>query len=148
MNALSRPLEHVLPARAATRLIVARRAVLVRLARAQARVARAWRAVQPWLAGAALVLAWSTACSWLDARDRAVLLDRERVHARALERQNTGLRGALAQANLSGDHNVFYVLEGASISEVAGKMERLSKSIAGDTYRLEVASSPAKGRRP
>lgn len=121
-----RPLDHVLPGRAAASFIRLRGRAGPALQLIAADLARAWRLAQPWLAGAALVLGILLVEAWMRGLDRENDFDSVVRALDKVQAENQQLRGELAEASAMRAGSLFYLIEGNSIKEVGDKLNRLS----------------------
>jgi hypothetical protein len=128
-----RPLDQVLPARAAMALIHARPRLRVAIATSRC----AWRVSQPWLAGVSLVLAYLLAASWADRNDAAESFAIAERAISTLQRENQVLRSRIAeQAAYNKGGSLFYVIEGQSLQDVADKLNKVSIDLELTRYDL------------
>jgi hypothetical protein len=106
---------------------------------------RWWQLVQPWLAGAGLVMAYLLAQAWISAGEHenaAAALRQERA---VLVDENKALRAELAEVSALRTGNLFFLIEGNSTRELRDKLQRLSMLIAGEHFALQESM---KGRTP
>lgn len=136
----ARSLDELLPQRAAIRWICVRRWLRPRALAAIEGLGRAWSKAAPWLAGAAVVLAYLLVCAWIDRRDAVADASVAFKAVAFLQQENRSLRSRLVQRDMTSTRNLFYVVEGETLDEAATKLQRLSLAIAGDAYDMKTAA--------
>lgn len=133
----ARPLDEILPQRAAVRWIRARGWIQPRARRLLEAVWRAWFRAMPWFAGAAIVLAYLLICTWLDRRDAEASFETATRAITVLQRDNTRLRSRLAEREaVNGTRPLFYLIESDSLDAAADKLRQVAMTIAGDAYDM------------
>jgi hypothetical protein len=98
---------------------------------------RGWALVQPWLAGAGLVMAYLLAQAWISASDLRNATAALRQERAILVDENKALRAELAEAGALRTGNLFFLIEGNSTRELRDKLQRLSMLIAGEHFALQ-----------
>jgi hypothetical protein len=142
----ARPLDEILPQRAAIRWICLRRWSFPRLRRASESIWRAWQIAQPWIAALAFVLLYGAIAAWLEAEDARVRDAEARVEIERLERENFRLKATIAEyVAITGKRSLFYIIEGQSVADVTDKLQRLAMTIAGEAFDMQ---GPPRAKEP
>lgn len=140
MNRAVDYLEYSGPARLSIAWSRSRARALILVTRAKC----AWQKVQPWLAGAGLVMAYLLAQAWISAYDHENADAALRQERAVLVDENKALRAELAEASALRTGNLFFLIEGNSTRELRDKLQQLSMLIAGEHFALQESM---KGRK-
>jgi hypothetical protein len=114
---------------------------VIRLAVLRAHLRRIWEALAPWLAGAALVLAYLLVQQWIEATDTREALRASNAANVELDFEVQRLKDDLAEANSNRTQKLIYLIEADSTREAKDKLSRLALMVAEQHYNLSLAEA-------